>query len=128
MKNNTNIPSHYQTVMPYLILPDVSVFIAFTRAVFDAEEKVKHMDDNERVMHAEIIIGDSTIMAGESNEQWNPQPAGLYINVEDADKTYKKALEAGASSVMEPSNQDYGRTCGVADPTGNTWWITSPVE
>ena len=128
MKNNTNIPSHYQTVMPYLILPDVSAFMEFARAVFDAEEKVKHMDDNERVMHAEIIIGGSTIMAGESNEQWNPQPAGLYINVENADETYQKALDAGASSVMELSNQDYGRTCGVADPFGNTWWITSPIE
>ena len=37
----------------------------------------------------------------------------------------KKALELGAASVMEPSDQDYGRNAGVADPFGNTWWLVS---
>jgi len=51
----------------------------------------------------------------------------LFIYVHDADLTYKKALAAGAATVPgnEPSDKDYGRTCGVTDPFGNTWWITS---
>ena len=44
---------------------------------------------------------------------------------ENADESYKKAIDEGATTVMELSDQDYGRTCGVSDPFGNTWWITS---
>lgn len=117
-------PEYYRTVMPYLILEDVSAFLSFTKSVFGAEEKMKTAND-EGIRHAEITIGDSTIMLGQSTGQWEPQPAGLYINVESADESYKKALDAGATSVMELSDQDYGRTCGVLDPCGNTWWITS---
>lgn len=125
MSDKTQTPSYYNTVMPYLILNDVVAFIEFTKTVFGAVEKMRHLDDNERVVHAEILIDDSTIMAGESTDKWKTQNAGLYINVKSADKTYQKALDTGASVVMELSNQDYGRTGGVLDPFGNTWWITS---
>jgi uncharacterized glyoxalase superfamily protein PhnB len=45
--------------------------------------------------------------------------------VSDADRSYAAALAAGATSVMSPADQDYGRSCGVKDTNGNTWWITS---
>lgn len=118
-------PEYYRTVMSYLVLKDVTAFLKFTKEVFGAEEKLKHTDDNGRIMHVEIVIGDSTIMAGESNEKWNSQPAGLYVNVNSADVTFQKALDAGATTVMELSDEDYGRTGGVKDSNGNTWWITS---
>lgn len=121
MKNS----EYYQAVMPYLILKDIPAFLKFTKDVFGAEEKLKRTDDDGRIMHVEIVIGDSTIMAGESNKQWKAQPAGLYVNVASADVTFQKALDAGATPVMELSDQDYGRTGGVNDSNGNTWWITS---
>ncbi|HET6527301.1 MAG TPA: VOC family protein [Balneolaceae bacterium] len=123
-----SIPEYYQTVMPYLILDDASAFIAFAQKVFGAEQKMNHKGDDGETSHAEIVIGDSTIMIGQSNGQWQPQPAGLYINVDDADESYQKALDEGAESVMELSNQDYGRSGGVKDAWGNTWWITSPIK
>lgn len=128
MSQESSNPDYYNTVMPYLILQDVAAFLAFTKQVFNAEEQMKHVEKEGRVKHAEVTIGQSTIMAGESTDEWNQQPAGLYINVEDADETYQKALEAGATSVMELSNQEYGRTGGVKDPCGNTWWITAPLK
>jgi PhnB protein len=128
MESNKTNPPYYNTVMPYLILEDVQAFLEFTRNVFGSEEKMRHKDESGRIVHAEVSIGDSTIMAGESNEKWKSQPAGLYINVESADETYKNAINAGGSTVMELSDQNYGRTCGVKDPVGNTWWITSPVS
>lgn len=127
MNDKSQTPDYYQTVMPYLILKDVNEFLAFTQKVFAAEVKMKHKDENGRIIHTEIVIGDSTIMAGESNEDWSSQPAGLYTNVESADEVYQKALDAGAESVMDLSNKDYGRTGGVKDSNGNTWWITSPI-
>lgn len=118
-------PEYYRAVMPYLILDDADCFIAFAREVFGADQRARHADGNGRVMHAELTIGDGTIMVGQSSADWPPQPAGLYVTVDSADATHTKALEAGAETVMEISDQSYGRTCGVKDSTGNTWWITS---
>lgn len=124
MSNTFKNPDYYRTVMPYLILEDASAFLAFTKTVFGANVKMK-AEDEQGIRHAEITIGDSTVMIGQSSNEWKPQPAGLYINVESADETYQKALDAGATSVMELRDENYGRTCGVLDPCGNTWWITS---
>lgn len=123
--NDINLPQGYQRVMPYLILKDAAGFLDFCKVVFDATEKLKHMRDETTIAHAEIQIGESTIMFAEATDQWKTQTAGLFVYVKDADETYKKALENGAVSVMEPANQSYGRSGGITDPCGNTWWITN---
>jgi PhnB protein len=121
-----NIPEKHQAVMPYLILPGAAKFLAFTKKVFDAEETALYKRENlEVIMHAEIMIGNSTIMFGDSSEQWQNSVAGLFIYVKNADEVYGKAMAEGATTIMEPADKDYGRTCGVKDPLGNTWWITS---
>jgi PhnB protein len=119
-----NLPKGYQTVMPYLILRDVAAFIDFTQKVFGAEELAVYRNEDGSIMHAEIQIGGSTIMMGQSNDDWGVQNAGLYINVENTDSTFQKALDEGAIVIMPVENKDYGRTSGVKDPQGNTWWIT----
>lgn len=122
-----NIPDGYQQVMPYLILKDARGFLDFTQKVFGAREKFKMMreDDPSVVMHAEVTIGDSVIMFADSNDQWGVSTAGLYVYVADVDAAYQRALETGATSVMEISEQSYGRSGGVKDPFGNTWWIVT---
>jgi uncharacterized glyoxalase superfamily protein PhnB len=68
-------------------------------------------------------------MLGEATGQWKPRPSTLYLYVHDTDATYRRALEAGATSLMEPANQFYGdRNAGVQDPSGNFWWIATHVE
>jgi PhnB protein len=128
MSYNQQLPAYYNTVMPYLILNDLGAFLKFAKTVFEAEEKLKHPDKNGQIIHAEITIGNSTIMAGESSDQWATQNAGLYINVDSADEIYQKAIKAGAEVVQEISDKEYGRACGVKDPFGNTWWITSQIK
>ena len=121
-----NIPTGHQAVMPYLILNGASKFIDFTQKVFDAKLISTHLrDDQKTIMHAEIGIDGSTIMFAEATEQFAPQTAHLFIYVEDADKSFQAAKDNGAEVMTELSDQDYGRTCGVTDPTGNVWWITS---
>ena len=120
------IPNGHQTIMPYLILSGAEKFIEFTRKVFNANETFKRLrEDGKTIMHSEIQIGGSTIMFADTTEQIKEQTAGLFIYVENVDETYKKASGEVANTVMELSDQDYGRTCGVADPFGNTWWITT---
>jgi len=121
-----NLPAGHQTIMPYLILKGAAQFIDFTKKVFDAKDSNEQvLRDDGTVQHAEIILNDSTIMVTDEIKDWPQQNANLFVYVPNADETYKKALENGAASLMELSDQDYGRTCGVTDPFGNIWWITS---
>ncbi len=119
-----NVPEGYQSVMPYLILKNALAFFDFTKRVFDAEEKMKYLKDDGSLMHGEIKIGGSTIMVAECNGEYSAQPAGLYIHVANADETYNNALAAGATSIMAPEDKEYGRSGGIKDPFGNSWWIT----
>lgn len=119
-----NLPEGYQTVMPYLILKDVNEFMDFTKNVFGARELSVHKDESGDIVHAEIQIGGSTIMMGQANKNWSVQNAGLYINVESTDSTFQRALEHQASVVMPIEDKEYGRSGGILDPQGNTWWIT----
>ncbi len=125
MAKSSKIPENYQTVMPYLIVKDAGKFIAFTQEVFGATETDNVMRDEHTIMHAEIMIGGSTIMLADSTEKFSPRTAGLFIYVDDADETFKKAINAGSAVITELSNQSYGRSGGVQDPFGNVWWITS---
>jgi uncharacterized glyoxalase superfamily protein PhnB len=119
------LPIGHQTVMPYLILNGALQFIAFTKNVFNAKSLTQALREDGTVMHAEVIIGESTIMVTDEIKEWTKQTANLFVYVPNADETFKKATDAGATIVMELSDKDYGRTCGVTDPFGNVWWITS---
>ena len=121
-----NIPSNHQHVMPYLIIDHAVKFYDFVETVFDAETlHLEKRDGTETIRHGEVKIGDSTIMFANSTPEWEAQPTSLFIYVEDADACYQKALDHGAISVQGLEDKDYGRTCGVKDPTGNIWWVTS---
>lgn len=56
-------------------------------------------------MHAEGIIGDSTIMLADATSQYKSRSKGMYIHVEDTDRTYEIALREGATSLMKPKNK-----------------------
>ncbi|WP_129714155.1 VOC family protein [Pedobacter sp. SYP-B3415] len=122
-----NIPQGHSRVNPYLILQNAERFFHFVQTVFGATENSRVLrEDQQSVMHGELQMGDTVIMYAGATDEWPAQPAGFFIYAEDADLTYKTALEAGAQSLMEPSDQSYGRSGGVRDPFGNTWWITTP--
>jgi len=122
-----NIPEGYQQVMPYLIIRGAAGFIKFMEDVFGAKEKMKHMRSEDVIMHAEITVGESVIMLADSTAAFEPRTGGFFIYVPDADEVYNKALAAGAVSIMPMSDQPYGRSGGIMDPYGNTWWPTTHV-
>jgi PhnB protein len=100
------------------------------QTVFNAAEQYRYETPEGTILHGEARIGDAVVMFAEASEQFTVKTAGLFIYVSDADGTYTKALAAGAVTVagQEPSDKDYGapsRACGVTDPFGNDWWITS---
>ena len=125
------IPDEYHSVQPYLIVDGASELIEFLKGTFDVAEPMRMPRPDGKVGHAEVRIGDSVVMLADSGGQNNAQPtsAMLVVYVEDADKTYQKALEAGGQSIQEPEDQFYGdRTSGVRDAFGNQWFIHTHVE
>jgi uncharacterized glyoxalase superfamily protein PhnB len=123
------IPEGYHTITPHLTVQGVAKLIDFLKKAFDAKEIMSHPGPDGRIMHAEVKIGDSIVMMGEAGGEWQPMPAALYIYVPDTDATYKRAIQAGATSVREPADQFYGdRSGGVKDPCGNQWWIGTHKE
>lgn len=124
---DVSIPEGYQQIMPYLIINNASGFLNFTKLVFGAEEKLMQMRDQNTIMHAEIKIGASVIMFADSTPEFPAQTAGMFIYVDQTDEVFQSALNEGAVGIMDPTDQPYGRSCGVKDPFGNTWWITSAI-
>ena len=126
---NSHLPEGLHTVTPYLMVDDADRLIAFATEAFSATLQHRTARPDGGVMHAQFRIGDSTVMAGEPQGAFDPMPAFLHLYVEDCDAVYRKALAAGAESVMEPADQFYGdRSGGVRDPLGNLWWIATRLE
>ena len=123
------IPGNVPRVSPYLIVKDVGETINFLKEVFNAEEDERMTLPDGTINHGSVKIGDSLIMMGKGSENYPPQPAMLYIYVEDTDAAYKLALEKGATSVMEPADQFYGdRNAAVKDSNSISWWIATHIE
>lgn len=122
------IPKGHQGVMPYLMMDDSGKFLEFADKVFNAETTYKSLHPDGSLQHCEINISGSTIMVSNARGDWKATPANMFVYVENADETYNKAIEQGATTVMPPADQEYGRSCGVNDPCGNVWWITSVLK
>lgn len=123
------IPNGYHTVTPYLTVAGAERLIDFLGRVFEAQETERVMRADGKVAHADVRIGESTIMLADSSSEWKPMPGAIYVYVDDTDATYQRALQAGGSSLMEPADQFHGdRMAGVRDPFGNVWWIVTHVE
>ena len=124
------IPNGYRNVTPYLVNERVERVMKFLRQAFGAVDSFPPMKRPDgAVAHAEMRIGDTVVMMAEACGQSSPMPACFYLYVEDVDRSYRRALQAGGRPVSEPRDQFYGdRSAGVTDPGGNTWWIATHKE
>lgn len=122
-------PEGYTSVAPYLVVDGAVQTLDFLVRVFDAEELRKFSGPDGRLMHAEVRIDDTVIMMGDAAEGWPAHPSHVHIYVPDVDVTYKRALEAGATSLQEPiQKDDPDKRGGFKDPIGTSWWIATMVQ
>jgi uncharacterized glyoxalase superfamily protein PhnB len=87
-------------------------------------------DDPANVMHAElrwppgggVMLGSAPRPEGWTDPQGHGSTYCVTESDRDVDAVYERALAAGATSVREPRDEDYGgRTCVVADFENNHW-------
>jgi uncharacterized glyoxalase superfamily protein PhnB len=112
-------PHGWHTVTPRIVVHDAERLVAFLREVFGATGAYRPD------LPSEMKIGDSIVMVSDAGIRL-PMPAFLYVYVHNTDDTYRLALQAGASSLEEPSDMPYGDRRGmVQDEWGNTWQIAT---
>ncbi len=123
------IPDGYHTITPYVVVEGAAKFIEFLKQAFEGKVEVRMDMPGGKVGHAEVRLGDSMLMLGDASPQNPAQSAGIYLYVPDVDTTHRRALQAGVTSLAEPSNQFYGdRNSRVRDAWGNLWGIATHVE
>ncbi|HTY22598.1 MAG TPA: VOC family protein [Desulfomonilaceae bacterium] len=123
------IPEGFHTITPFLHVKGAARLLEFLKAAFGATELMRMPLPNGNIMHAEVKIGDSILMIDDVMGEYSPTSASFYLHVPDTDATYRAALAAGGTSVVEPANQFWGdRAAAVQDPAGNNWWIATHIE
>jgi hypothetical protein len=73
----------YRTVTPYLVVQDADAEMKFLKRAFGATETLCHRNADQTVKHAEMQVGNSLIMLGQSGEAWKALNAALYLWVPD---------------------------------------------
>jgi PhnB protein len=122
------IPKGFHSVTPALNQADAAKTIEFCKKAFGAKVRMNLAGPGGKIAHAEIDIGDSIVMLNDAMQE-PAQPAGLVLYVPDVDKTFAKAVKAGAKVLMPVQDMFWGDRFGrIEDPQGNRWGIATHRE
>jgi uncharacterized glyoxalase superfamily protein PhnB len=132
------IPDGFSSVSAYIVVKDPAKAIEFYGKAFGAEPgAVMRTPDGQGIMHAEVRIGNSSVMLTGENPQWNARsaetlggsPVSLHIYVGDADKLYQRALGAGCEVSAPMMDAFWGDRYGkLKDPFGIEWGVATHKE
>ncbi|HEY4029303.1 MAG TPA: VOC family protein [Caulobacteraceae bacterium] len=113
-------PAGWSTITPRIVTQDVEGLIAFLQAAFDAEGAFVCGRPSQ------LRIGDSMIMVSDGGGIRPAMPAFLHLYVRDVDRTYGKAIAAGARAIEQPTAMPWGdRRATVSDQWDNLWQIAT---
>jgi PhnB protein len=124
-------------VFPYLRVRNADAAIDFYARAFGAQEIFRLAEPAGRIGHAELKFGPATIMLADEYPEYGIQSplafggtgTTIHLHVSDADALAKQAVEAGATMLMEPTNQPHGeRQCRLRDPFGHEWLLGQQIE
>ena len=128
---------HDQALFPYLCVGDTARAIEFYGKVFGATELFRLQEPGGRIGHAELDFAGTTLMLCDEFPELDirrPDPASgysttLHLHVDDADALIARAVEAGATLLMAPTDAFYGERSGaIRDPFGHRWNIGHHIE
>jgi PhnB protein len=115
-------PEGRPTVIPWIFTKNVADVVGFMASVFGAEGEVPPGAP------ADMRIGESVVMVSDGGGVREPQPACLYVYVENTDEAVRRAVAAGARIIDEPADMPWGdRRATVEDPWGNSWQIATMI-
>ncbi len=131
----TNPPTNMPRITPYLLYEDVAGALQWLGRAFGLRERMRLPGPGGKVTHAEMEFAGGVVMMGHPGADYkNPKRLGqvtqsLYVYVDDVDKHFEHAKQAGAKILEEPKDQFYGdRRYGVEDPEGHRWYFARHVR
>jgi uncharacterized glyoxalase superfamily protein PhnB len=129
--------SPVQDVFTYLRVRDTAQAMRFYASAFGAEEIFRLTEPSGRIGHAEMRLGPAVLMLSDPFPEFGLEaPSGdkdpgclVHLHVDDADAMAARAVAAGATMLMPPTDQFYGeRACRIRDPFGHTWLLGHEIE
>jgi uncharacterized glyoxalase superfamily protein PhnB len=120
-------PAGYNSVSPYIIANDCNRMAELLKGIFNAVELRKYDNADGKVMHMELKVDDSVIMAADSNDQYPPNQLVIHVYVPDVHATFRKAIELGCTAIQEPTNKpgDPDTRGTFKDYQGNMWSVST---
>ena len=130
-------PAGYHNVTPSIVVRGAAAAIKFYQDAFDAKVGRCMEMPGSKVLHAEMILGDSRVMLNDEFPDWGSlsplslggSPGALQLYVADVDAFFERAVAAGAEVVFPLANQFWGDRMGrLKDPFGHLWMVATRVE
>ncbi len=137
-------------IAAHLIVRNIEKAIDFYGRAFGAQVLYRSaVPPDSRVLHAQLKVFDSTVLVSEENMGMPEEVYGRYetgtrtrspetlrgtsvileLYVDDVDRAFARAVQAGAASKIPVANTFYGDRLGqVTDPFGHVWALASVVE
>jgi len=123
-----------QAAAPYMTLKNAAHAIEFYKKAFGAIETFRLVEPSGKIGHAQIAIGNSTIMLADEYPDYDAfspstlggSPVKMHLYVDDVDAVFERAVAAGAKIIRPVEDQFYGDRSGqLSDPFGYTWTVAS---
>ena len=120
-------PTGYNSVSPYLVVDGAQRMIDLLKKIFDVKDLRCYMDENGKIVHAEVKLDDSVIMIADSTDGWPQNQSLIHVYVPDVDAAYRAALAAGCDAAQDPKEQegDPDRRGEFRDFAGNFWSVST---
>ena len=117
------------SVIPSFRYRNASAAIEFLVQAFGFERRLVVPGESDRILHAQLTLGNGMVMLGSTPEGVVPQSApvqehiqSVYVIVDNPDLHYAHAKAAGATIVSEIETKEYGgRGYSCNDLEGNVW-------
>ena len=137
-------------IAAHLLVRNLTKAIAFYRDAFGAEVLYRSaVGPDARVLHAQLRLADSYVLLSEENMGLSEDAFSRYetgmktrspetlrgtsvileLYVEDVDRSFRRAVEAGAAPKIPVADTFYGDRYGqIVDPFGHVWALSTAIE
>lgn len=130
-------PANHHSVTPWLTVDGADAFLAFCKNVFRSKVTRRMKGPNGATSNAAFLVGNSLLsvadesagMGGASPKRLGGVSVTLYVYVEQVDRVFARAVEAGATVRSQPADMFWGDRMGsFTDPFGHVWSVATHVE
>jgi PhnB protein len=125
------------SLTPYIVVRGAAKAIQFYVGALGAEEVYRLTEPSGKVGHAELRVGDGTLMLADEYPDFGAispasiggTPVTLHLYVDDTDAALSRAVALGATVLRQAKDEFYGdRTATIMDPFGHRWQLATHKE